>query len=82
MNRFYVARPDGTVIGKFTDTEFRSKASQGEIWPDCWYLTEGTKEWRKASEYPDVAFAVKLSPSPEASPKNSTARLRSAFTAF
>ena len=53
---FYLARADGTVIGKFSEEEFRAKITHGEVSPDVQYLPEGTTEWRRVTEFSGAKF--------------------------
>ncbi len=54
----YAARPDGTVIGKFSEAEFRTIISSGEVWGECLYLEESEQVWHKASEYPSAVVST------------------------
>jgi hypothetical protein len=60
----YVSRPDGTVIGKFTEAEFLAKASAGEISREDFYLNEPEQVWRIAAEYPGAVFGKRVMPPP------------------
>jgi hypothetical protein len=65
----YVTRPNGEVVGKFSEAEFHGKIASGDISPNDQYLSEdagGT--WKKASEFPGATFPAAKHGMPVASP--------------
>jgi len=59
MNFFYVARPDGTVIGKFDEEALRARISRGDVSPSEQYSIEG-REWKSIANFPGAQFRHRL----------------------
>ena len=52
---FYLARADGTVIGKFSEEGLLGKISAGDVSPHDQYLAEGG-QWLRVSVFPGAQF--------------------------
>src|SRR5438552_1783171 len=68
---FYLARADGTVIGKFNEEELRAKISAGDFSPGDQYLAEGG-EWLRLSRFPGAQFPKEFSHAAPTSPCGNT----------
>jgi hypothetical protein len=60
----YLTRADGTVIGKFTEDDLRTRIASGDVSPSDQYLTEGAREWKPLRELPGAAFPASPPPLP------------------
>jgi hypothetical protein len=48
---FHACRLDGTIIGEFSEGEFREKVFSNELMPEDYYWHEGMSDWAPVSNY-------------------------------
>jgi hypothetical protein len=80
---YHISR-DGTILGEFTEAEFRDKIFANEILPNDHYWTEGMTDWQVVSDYRvgvETPEIVPVPPSVPVLPQGSTDALKAPVSA-